>query len=362
MRQEYILKISGVLSAVIMVSCLLYKSASIVSGNFDKISIFAAKSVFYMSGEHFEASKNGFYIENGGIDKTTTSSSAQNDEEASSEATSSSPEATSSDESSINEASGVRPNSAEMVLAGGTNYGGLSIKSDSGVASVDFQDELAKALDIHVKTDGTPTVLLYHTHTTECYASDNDDLTRSTDTSRSVVAVGNAVASVLQSYGIGVIHDTTIYDTTYTGSYDRSEAAVRKTLSENPDIDITIDIHRDSLTTANGEKIKPTAIVNGKKAAQIMIISGCDTDGSLNFPDWEYNLRFALKLQKNLSDISANLPRPLYFCNDVYNMNITHASLIAEVGTDANYPEEAVYSGQLLGEALAYQIQKTAGN
>ena len=58
--------------------------------------------------------------------------------------------------------------------------------------------------------------------------------------------------------------------------------------------------YRILVSFGNNEKgkVKPTFKVNGKKAAQIMIISGCDLDGSMNFPDWEYNLRFALRIQK----------------------------------------------------------------
>ena len=49
---------------------------------------------------------------------------------------------------------------------------------------------------------------------------------------------------------------------------------------------MVIDVHRDAMTTDDGTKIKPTAKIKGKKAAQVMIITGCDNEGKLNFGDW----------------------------------------------------------------------------
>ena len=37
-------------------------------------------------------------------------------------------------------------------------------------------------------------------------------------------------------------------------------------------------------------------------------------------------------------------------------MYLTNASILIEVGTDANYPNEAFYAGELFGEALAKEI------
>ena len=85
-----------------------------------------------------------------------------------------------------------------------------------------------------------------------------------------------------------------------------------------------------------------------------MIISGCQEEGNgiTNLPDWEYNLAFALQLQQSLENNFPGITRPLYFCPRSYNMNMTHCSLLIEMGSDANTLEEAVYSGKCLGVAL----------
>ena len=112
------------------------------------------------------------------------------------------------------------------------------------------------------------------------------------------------------------------------------------------------------MEASDGARIKPTAVINGKKAAQIMIISGCDDDGTLGFPNWEYNLRLAVRIQKSLSDLYPGLARPLDFCARKYNENMTKGSLLIEIGTEVNTLEEAKYSGELLGKALVDTLNK----
>lgn len=239
----------------------------------------------------------------------------------------------------------------EMCInSGGSQYQNLWVKNTNAKHTIDIAQELAKAPDIKIKKNAEPQVLIYHTHTTEAF----DGVTRSTDKSQSVCAVGDEIARQLELAGIGVVHDTTYHDyPAYNGSYDRSIVTMKNDLKKYPSIQVTLDIHRDAMTRSDGTRLKPTAVVNGKKAAQIMIISGCDDTGDLGFPDWEYNLRFALRLQKSVCDMYPDLARPLSFCPRRYNENVTHGSLLIEVGTDANKLDEAVYTGQLLGKALA---------
>ena len=169
--------------------------------------------------------------------------------------------------------------------------------------------------------------------------------------------VGEEIASVLESEGVGVIHDKTVYDSQYSGAYERSGKAVDEYLKKYPSIQVVIDVHRDGIQTSETSKIKPVTTINGKKAAQIMIISGCEGNGVTDFPDWEYNLRFALNLQKKAEDMYPSLMRPLFFCNRKYNMDVTPFSLLLEFGTDANTLEEAVYSARLIGNSLVSLLE-----
>ncbi len=246
----------------------------------------------------------------------------------------------------------------------GLQYGAVFVKNTNDYTEIDIETELAREPDLSIQKDGTPQVLLYHTHTTESYMTEEGDTyysdmpTRTTDEDANVIAVGNAIAAKLEAAGIGVIHDTTIHDKSYNGSYTRSAETVSAYLEEYPTIQVTLDIHRDAMTAEDGTRYKPTVEINGKKAAQVMLICGCDDDGTLGFPDWEYNLRLAVRLQRACAAISGNFARPLSFCPRNYNENLTHNSLLLEVGTEVNTVEEAAYSGALFGGALAEVLEQ----
>ncbi len=234
----------------------------------------------------------------------------------------------------------------------GIQYGNLWVKNTNVYHDIDVGAVLAEEPDVSLKRDGSVEILLYHTHTTEAYQGD----TRTQDNSRNVVAVGEKIAAELEAAGFGVVHDTTCHDyPSYNGSYDRSGETIQRNLDQYPGIQVAIDIHRDALGTSDA-RVKPTVMVNGKKAAQIMIVAGCDDDGTLGFPDWEYNLRLALRCQQAVSDLYPSLARPLSFCPKKYNEHMTHGSILVEFGTDASTLDEALYAGELFGKALVQTL------
>ncbi|HEX3039977.1 MAG TPA: stage II sporulation protein P [Caproiciproducens sp.] len=239
------------------------------------------------------------------------------------------------------------------IVNAGTQYNNIWVKNTNQNHSIDIAAELAKTPAVKIKKNSAPQVLIYHTHTTEAYYGD----TRTTDLNRSVVAVGEQIAKQLKAAGINVVHDTTVHDyPTYNGSYDRSKVTIQNDLKQYPSVQVTLDVHRDAMGTADGTRIKPTAVINGKKAAQIMIISGCDDTGKMGFPNWEYNLRLGVRLQKSLTDLYPGVARPLNFCARKYNENLTKGSLLVEFGTEVNTLDEAKYSGELFGKALAAEL------
>ncbi len=238
------------------------------------------------------------------------------------------------------------------------SFGRVRVKNVNETG-IDIEKILGEKIDLSVKKD-KPSVLIFHTHTTETYQIldrgfyETDFLTRSKSSAVNMVRVGKAICEEIEKAGYGVIHDTQIHDESYNGAYAHSRNSIEKILKENPSIQVVLDIHRDAIQLSDGTKIKPTAEIKGKKAAQIMIISGCQEEGNpiTNLPDWRYNLTFAVHLQDKLEELFSGITRPLYFCPRSYNMNVTHCSLLVEVGSDANTLEEAVYTGKCIGVAL----------
>ena len=229
---------------------------------------------------------------------------------------------------------------------------------------IDAAKLLKEKADLAVKKDA-PCVLIFHTHTTESYQYldrsyyTSDVPTRDSDKGRNMVRVGDEICAELEAMGFSVLHDTEIHDTRYTGAYARSRETVQAYQKQYPSLQVLLDIHRDAIQLSNGTKIKPVATIDGKQAAQVMIITGCQESGNgvTDFPDWKQNLIFALQLQEKMESTFPGLTRPVFFSPRRYNMHLSHCSLLLEVGSDANTLEEAAYSGRLIGHALGLLLQ-----
>lgn len=240
----------------------------------------------------------------------------------------------------------------------GTQVDKCYIKNKTGL-DLDFNSLLNNPLTFNVKTHTeSPQVLIYHTHTSEAYIDEDVDYfyssyySRTQNTDFNVVAVGEAITNALNRSGITTIHDKTVHDSTYNGSYDRSVQSVESNMNKYKDIKVVLDIHRDAIGTEEC-KIKPVFTYKGKKGAQIMILSGCDTDGEMGFENWENNLNFALKIQNTAEKLYPGMTRPISFDYFAYNEYVCDGSLLIEVGTEANSIDEAIYTGQLLGNVLS---------
>lgn len=241
----------------------------------------------------------------------------------------------------------------------------VRVKNTTDTKSLDVEKVLSEPLGLSIDKS-KPAVLIFHSHTSESYETIERDWYAKGDSSRSydenlnVVRVGTEISNYLNKLGYTVIHDKTIHDKNYKGSYPHSRETVKRILKENPEISIALDIHRDSISLENGDKVKPTFSAGGKKAAQIMIVTGAEEGKVENFPDWEYNLRFALRLQQKCETMFPGFTRPALFSQRKYNMDLTRFSLLIEVGGEANTLEEACYSGRMLASALASLMDEYA--
>ncbi len=243
------------------------------------------------------------------------------------------------------------------------NYTDLTLEKVEEILKTDWGEKL-------VSDSNTVQVLIMHTHTTESYEPydrdyyDKNYSARTLDEEYNMIRVGNSLAKALSENGIGVVHDTTVHDyPSYNGSYERSAETVKGWLEKYPTVKVVIDLHRDAIErTVSGEtvRVKPTTEIDGKKAAQLMIIAGCD-DGKMGMPNWKENLRFGAALQNQLETDYKSITRPLMFDYRKYNQDLTTGSILVEVGGHANSLDEAVYSAELLGKSLSRLLKTYMG-
>lgn len=230
------------------------------------------------------------------------------------------------------------------------------VKNSTNLPDDEVEKLIATSNKVEIGAEG-PQVLIMHTHATESFEEYDSDIYdtrntwRTTDNEENIVSVGEKVAEGIRSYGIEVIHDDTQHDyPSYNGSYERSEETIQKYLDKYPTISVVLDVHRDAVQR-NTTLVKPISEINGKKAAQLMIISGCD-DGTMNMPNWRTNFRFAVGLQDAMESEYPGLTRPIFFCYRRYNQQMTTGSLLIEFGSHGNTLEEVLYSGELAGDAI----------
>lgn len=238
------------------------------------------------------------------------------------------------------------------------SYEKVYLKNSAGV-TIDLKNELSKKINIDIKKCIEPEVLIFSTHTTESYMLEDrnyytdKDATGTTDSTKNVVQIGSIIKQKLEQNGISVIQNSTIHDhPQFSGCYDRSAETVKSYLKKYPSIKIVIDVHRDSVNYDDGTKVKPTVEIDGKKAAQVMLVAGCEAGAVEGFPNWRENLRLSMKLHQILEETYPSLARPITFTARKYNLHLTTGSLLLEMGTEANTLKEAEYSAELVSNAL----------
>ena len=229
------------------------------------------------------------------------------------------------------------------------NYNGVEIKNGTNYTLTD--DILdCNTLDIN-KSD----IIIFHTHTCESYTPteantyEESGTFRTIDLNFSVSRVGDALSDQLLSYGYNVIHDKTYHDyPAYSGSYGRSMATVENLLISHPNTDIIIDLHRDAIADTS---YAPSIKIGDEVVSQLMFVIGTD-GGGLEHPNWQQNLKFAIKVQEKANELYPGLFRPILLRNSRYNQQLGKAACIIEVGATGNTLEQSMGSMKYLSKVF----------
>lgn len=203
-----------------------------------------------------------------------------------------------------------------------------------------------------------PRILIYHTHTTEAYTATESSpyvqtsSYRTADASKSVLAVGEALAERLRTqYGFSVLHDTTDHEPpSLKTAYSRSEKTMRKYYEQYPSLILFIDIHRDASSNTSDY-----VIVDGSPTARLMCVVGQGTKYEEK-PDFDRNYALASILTDHLRHIEKRLARDVRVKVGRYNQHVGQLSLLIEVGHNANTLEQALHAVPSLAESLALTL------
>ena len=225
---------------------------------------------------------------------------------------------------------------------------GVKIKNET---SFDIPDDILNTeLDIDKNN-----ILIFHTHTCESYTPsetypyEQTGNFRTTDLNYTVARLGDELTNYLLGFGFNVNHEKTYHDyPAYTGSYTRSLESVKKDLQENPS-DIIIDLHRDAIGSKSD--YDPSVKIGDDVASQLMFVIGTN-GGGLYHPNWQNNLRFAIKVQEIANEMYPGLFKPMIVRNSRYNQHLGKAAVIIEVGSTGNTLEQSLTSMKYLAKVF----------
>ena len=83
-----------------------------------------------------------------------------------------------------------------------------------------------------------------------------------------------------------------------------------------------------------------------------MLVMGSQSGSVKNHPNWQENLKLAVKLQQTMETKYPTLARPLSLKSSIYNQSLSKGAMLLEYATDMNSLDEAKYSAELVGNCL----------
>ena len=227
-------------------------------------------------------------------------------------------------------------------------YGNVKIKNQT---TYELTEDMLKP-DITIDNKN---ILIFHTHSCESYTSSEKypytqtGNYRTTDLNYTVTRVGTELENYLKQYNLNVVHNTSYHDyPSYTGSYTRSLETVENML-QTTSSDIIIDLHRDAI--GSRPDYAPTVKIGEDYCAQIMFVIGTN-EGGLWHPNWNQNLKFAVKIQEKAEEMYPGLFKPIMLTKSRYNKHTGKYANIMEVGATGNTFEQCLNSMKYLSAIM----------
>lgn len=211
--------------------------------------------------------------------------------------------------------------------------------------------ELLLHKDLTITKEEGPQILIFHTHSQETFADSVPG-----DTATSIVGVGEHLSSILtEKYGYEVLHHEGQYDVdSRDDAYSRALPDVKQVLSDNPSIQVVIDLHRDQMPP----ETKLLVDLDGRPTAKFMFFNGLSRTRKtgdiayLKNENQEDNLAFSFQMQYMAAQYYPGLTRKIYLKGYRYNMHLKSRYLLVELGAQNNTVEEAMNACEPLAHLL----------
>lgn len=214
-----------------------------------------------------------------------------------------------------------------------------------------------KESDSMHSTFGKEVVYVYHSHSREAFLPYLKGVEKPEEAFHSkgnITLVGKMIGEALERRGMettvnssDIVEELKSRGLDYGGSYSVSREHVQAAQKENSELDIFLDIHRDSL-----RKPFTTASVNGKDYAQLLFVVGT------SHQEFKKNLAFSEELHQQLNTRFPGVSKGILEKgsaqgNGIYNQDLSANSVIVEIGGVDSTVEELNRTVEALADVLS---------
>lgn len=218
----------------------------------------------------------------------------------------------------------------------------------------ELEDTSKHINDPNPETIEEPIVYIYNSHQLENYDGSNYETYNITP---NVMMASYMLKEKLNSLGIPTIVEEAnitefirVNNWTYDYSYLASRYFINAAIEENNTLRYFIDIHRDSI-----KKDASTTVINNKSCAKILFVVG------LEHGNYQYNLDLANYINNKIKLNYPSLTRGVLTkqgnnVNGIYNQDLSHNSMLIEIGGMENKIEEVLNTVDLLSQILKETI------
>lgn len=231
------------------------------------------------------------------------------------------------------------------ILAATFNYNNetSSDGEETGVLSDYVEDPNPIEID-------NPRIYLYNTHQLEGYdATDFADYNITPNVQMAAYLLKDKlnnmkIPTIVESGNITDFLNSNNWS--YSNSYKASRYFIEETLKKHNNLDLIIDLHRDSISHDSS-----TTEIDVKKYAKVMFVVGKDYD------NYEKNLEIATTLNNFIKEYSPTLSRGVIVkggsnVNGIYNQDLSEKIVLIECGGMENTLDEVINTVDILSKVI----------
>lgn len=222
---------------------------------------------------------------------------------------------------------------------------GIEVESTKDLIS----SEKPKSIKLN---DEDPYIMIYHTHATESYAPIKQNNYHVEKREHNVITIGEKIGQVLNEKGHKVKHIEKYHDLpSFNKSYNESLKTVKEELSNNENLKIILDVHRDGIDENSkyiGKAQSDARVnINGKSVATFKMVVGPDN------PNKEQLLKFSRYIRDKANEKYPGLCKGIIVKPyGKFNQYVSDYYTLLEIGSNLTTMDEAKETGLLVGEIL----------